>query len=225
MNTRPADSPVNAVDLTLEFRSADGTSTVFYQADEERVRKTLHLLSPPRLLTQPQLVLASEHGVTVLPVRGIDIILARTSGHVPLIFPLIFPAGLLDITEVGENVPDDNFCEKPRDGHWRLSPLVSRVEVRTLGGWAVALRILLGAGNTVLDHRQWFAHLMNLPVLAFRLQKGGIGLINPNNVTRVTVDPPPDGVPEAALPMELLQGTQCRIKSPANMKLAGSEPG
>jgi len=217
MNTHTDDMAAKPVDLTVEFRSADGTSTEYYQTDEERIRKTLRLLATPRLLTQPQLVLASEHGVAVVPVRGIDIILARTSGPAPLIFPLIFPAGLLDITEVGEDVPDDNFCEKLHDGGWRLSPLVSHVEVHTLGGWAVTLKILATTGSTVHDQRQWFAHLLNLPVVAFRLQEGGIGLINPNNITRVTAHPTPDGVPEAVLPMELPQWTPPRIKSPAKL--------
>jgi hypothetical protein len=40
----------NRVDLTLELRSANGSSAEFYQADEERIRKTLRLLSTPRLL-------------------------------------------------------------------------------------------------------------------------------------------------------------------------------
>lgn len=67
MNTIP-------VDLTVEFRSADGTSTEFYQANEERIRETLHLLAAPRLLAQPHLMLASEHGASLIPCRGIDMI-------------------------------------------------------------------------------------------------------------------------------------------------------
>jgi len=190
MNTHSDNVAAKPVGLTVEFRSADGTSAEYYQADEEHIRQTLRLLTTPRLLTQPQLVLASEHGVTVVPVRGIDIILARTSGHAPLIFPLIFPAGLLDITEVGEALPDDHFCEEVHDGDWRLGPLVSHVEVHTLGGWAVTLKILAATGSTVHDQRQWLAHFMNLPVVAFRLQEGGIGLINPNNIIHSAQVPP-----------------------------------
>jgi len=219
MNTHSDNMVAKPIDLTVEIRSADGTSTEYYQADEERIRKTLHLLSTPRLMTQPQLVLASEHGVTVVPVRGVDIILARTSGHAPLIFPLIFPAGLLDIIELREEAQAENVCEKlPGASRW-LSPLVSQVEVHTLGGWAVTLKILAATGNPVQDRRQWFAHFMDLPVVAFRLQKGGIGLINPSNITRVTAHPTPEGVPDASLPMELLRWTPSRIKSPTNLAI------
>jgi hypothetical protein len=207
----------NRVDLTLELRSANGSSAEFYQADEERIGKTLHLLSTPRLLlTQQQLVFASDHSVSVVPVRGIDMILAHTSAQSPPVFPLIFPAGLLDIAEVGEDATDDNFHEELQVGDW-LTPLVSHVEVHTQGGWMVPLKILATTGSTRHDQRQWFAHFMNLPVVAFRLQKGGIGLINPNNVIRVTAHPTPDGVPEAALPMELLRRTPSRLNTPTDL--------
>jgi hypothetical protein len=215
MNTPLVDMITNRIDLTLELRSADGTSTEFYQADEERIRKTLRSLANPRLLTQPQLVLASDHGVNVVPVRGVDMILARTSAQSPPIFSLIFPAGLLDITEVGDDVPDDDFGEEHYEGDSQPPiPLVSHVKVQTLGGWTVALKILATTGTTLHDQRQWFAHFMNLPVVAFRLQNGGIGLINPNNVTRVSAYPTPDGVPETTLPMDLLRWTPSRIKPP-----------
>jgi hypothetical protein len=63
----------------------------FYQADEERIRETLHLLAAPRLLAQPHLVLASEHGTSMIPCRGIDIILARPAARMPPILPPLFP--------------------------------------------------------------------------------------------------------------------------------------
>jgi hypothetical protein len=207
MTTHSVNTATKPVDLTLEICSADSTSTVYYQADEERIRRTLRLFSTPHLLTQPQLVLTSEHGVNVVPIRGIDMVLARMSGQSPPILPLIFPPGLLDITEVGEDVPDDDFGEE----HYAPPPLVSHVEVHTLGGWVVALKILVSTGGTLHDQRQWFAHLMNQPVVTFRLRSGGIGLINTNNVTRVRAYPTPDGIPETSLPMDLQRWTPSRI--------------
>ena len=46
MNTIP-------VDLTVEFRSADGTSMEFHEADEERIRETPHLLATPQRVPSP----------------------------------------------------------------------------------------------------------------------------------------------------------------------------
>lgn len=200
------------IDLTVEIRSADGKTTEFYQTDEEHIRKVLKALTSPRLLTQPQLAVASEHDATVIPVREIDMILARTSGEAPLIFPLIFPAGLLDITEVGEGDAGHDCTGDNFDGESSVSPIVSQVEVHTRGGWKVNLRILASAGNLVHDQRHWFAHILKLPVVAFRLSEGGIGLINPNNLSRVSAHPKPDGVPEAALPLDLLPWTSTRSK-------------
>jgi hypothetical protein len=211
----------NRTDLTLEIRSSDGTSTEYYQADEERIGKTLRLLFTPRLLTQPQLLLASEGGTSMIPCRAIDIILAHTSVQVPVIFPLKSPLGPINITEFqneqsGEetaaaNDLADSDCFEP------LNPLVSKVEIHTLGGWVSTLKVVAMTRGTVHDQRQSFAHLFGLPVIPICLKGGGIGLINPNNITRVSAYPTPEGMPETTLPMDLLRWTPSRIKSPANL--------
>jgi hypothetical protein len=200
----------NAVDLTIELRSADGTSTEFYQADEERIQETLRLLAAPRLLAQPHLVLASEHGASMIPCRGIDMILARTSARTPLQFPLALPAGLLDISETPDDWPDNNSpaAEDHQDRDCgRARPLTSRVEIHTLGGWMITLKAVVKARGNVLDERQLFAHLLNVPSIPFRLEEGGIGLINPANITRVSAWPKPDALPGTALPLALRRCT------------------
>jgi hypothetical protein len=202
------------VDLTIEVRSADGTSAEFYQTDEECILKTLRLLTSPRLLTQPQLVLASEHSANTIPCRSIDIILARTAVRTPLIFPLIFPAGLLDLAEVQNDWRlDDSACAADQTGLGtpRLSPLVSHLGIHTVGGWSVALRALATARDSVQDQIQPSARLSSLPMVPFRLLEGGIGLINPNNITCVSTKPAHDVLPESALPMDLLRRNPYRF--------------
>ena len=204
MNTVPAD-------LTVEFRCADGTSTEFYPADEERIRETLHLLAAPRLLSQPHLVLASEDGASMIPCRGIDMILARTSARTPLTFPLALPAGLLDIIETTpEDWPDGNSAatEAQQDREsGRALPLTSRVEVHTLGGWVVTLKAVAMARGNLQDERQLFAHLFKVPAIPFRLAESGLGLINPANITRVSAWPRPEALPGTALPLALRRCT------------------
>jgi hypothetical protein len=221
MNTQPAETMTTPIDLTLELRSADGTSTEYYQADEERIRKTLRLLSTPRLLTQPQLVLASEQGASTIPCRAIDMILARTSAQVPVIFPLKSPVGLLDITEFRDEQPGeapagaDDLADS--DFSRPLDALISKVEIHTLGGWVSTLKVVAMTRGTVHDQRQSLAHLFDLPVIPFCLKAGGIGLINPNNITRVSAHPTPDALPNTALPMDLLRWTPSRIKTRPNL--------
>jgi hypothetical protein len=209
MNTVP-------IDLTVEIRSADGTSTEFYQTDEESIRKSLRLLATPRLLTQPQLVLASEHSVTTIPCRAIDMLLVRTSAQVPL----TFPAGLLDIVEMPEDQsvedsasPDDYQTDNSESS----GPRTVHVEIHTLGGWVSTFRALLIDRGTVQDQRQSLAHLFDLPLVPFRLRAGGIGLINPANMTGINVCPTPGALPETALPMQLLRWTPFQFKTPANI--------
>ena len=194
------------VDLTVEFRSADGTSTEFYQADEERIEETLRLLASPRLLAQPHLVLAAEHGASMIPCRGIDVILARTSAQMPLGFPLTLSAGVLDIMEAPRDWSYSNSAaaEDPQDRDpGPARSFTSQVEVHTLGGWMVTLKTVVIARGNVHDERQLFAHLLNLPAIHFRLAEGGIGLINPTNMTRVSAWPKPDALPGTALPLAL----------------------
>ncbi len=206
MSNKTENMTTNPVDLTVELRSADGTSTEFYQADEEHIRETLRLLTAPRLLTQPHLLLASESGASMIPCKGIDMILARTTSPTPQIFPLALPAALLDITEIPEDRPDDQAAatEDHQDPDpSRARPLTSHVEIHTLGGWVVPLKVVAMARGDAHDERQLFAHLLDGPAIPFRLAEGGIGLINPANVTRVSAWPKPEALPGSALPLAL----------------------
>ena len=74
----------NRIDLTLELRSANGSTTEFYEADKERVSEALRLLAAPRLFAEPHLLLASQHCASLIPCKGIDMILARTSALLPM---------------------------------------------------------------------------------------------------------------------------------------------
>src|SRR5208337_3715475 len=94
-------------DLTIELRSANGSSTEFYEADDERVREALRLLAAPRLFAQPHLLLTSQDCASIIPCKGIDLILARTSARTPLKFPLNLPLGLFDLVEQPEAWPDN----------------------------------------------------------------------------------------------------------------------
>jgi hypothetical protein len=213
----------NPVDLTLDLCLADGTSTEYYQTEEDRIQKTLRLLTTPRLLTQPQMVLASERGVSTIPCRWIDVVFARTSAPTPLVFPLVFPAGLLDILEVREDMPDEESGEAEEDydiDSRPISPLRSRVELHTLGGWAVTLKVVMMSRGSIHDQRQSFAHFLELPVIAFRLAQGGIGLINPNNITHLSVCPAPEALPTTALPMDLRRWTPLRFRRPSSASTA-----
>ena len=176
------------LDLTIEIRSADGVATEFYETDGARIRKTLLELMTPRLLTQPQLRLAWEYGVHEIPIRTIDVILARARAPAPVIFPLIFPAGLLDIAEVRGDQLDSGLAEHA-DADWssQASPVTSQWEIHTAGGWVGRLKMLAMNRGRIQGERRSLTHFLNLPAIPFRLEGGGIGLINPNNIIRVRV--------------------------------------
>jgi len=52
-------------DLAIELRSANGSSTEFYQADAEPVHETLRLLASPQLFAQRHLLVTSQHCASI----------------------------------------------------------------------------------------------------------------------------------------------------------------
>ena len=210
-----------STDLTLEVLSTDGTAAEFYQSDAERVAKVLRFLATPRLFTEPQLTLASEHSVTAIATRTIDVILARTNAPVPEVLPMKSPAGPIDICEVAHLVPENNdslvITERRRERAEPPNLRSFRVEVSTGGGWSKVLRVRAQVRGTVLDRRQTFTHMFEVPVIPFKLCTGGIGFINPSNLIRATAYPTPDSLPETALAMEFLRWNPFPAKTAANL--------
>ena len=213
-------STTSTVDLTIELRSANGSSTEFYQDDEERVREALRLLAAPRLFAQPHLVLASQDCASMIPCKGIDMILARTSARTPLKFPLNLPQGLFDIVEQPEAWPDNRSAatgDQNEQEHGQPRRRSSQMEIHTIGGWTVTLKAVAMIRGNVQDERQLFSHLPDVPTIPFRLEEGGFGLINTANIMRASAWPKPEALPGIALPLALRQWTPSRIKSPANL--------
>jgi hypothetical protein len=216
----------NPLDLTIELRSANGSSTEFYQADEGRVRETLRLLAAPQLFAQPRLLLASQHCASIIPCRGIDMILVRTFARAPLKFPLNLPQGVFDIVEQPVAGPDNNSAAIEGQNQQELGQPRRRstqVEIHTLGGWTVTLKAVAMIRGNVQDERQLFSHLPDVPTLPFRLVEGGFGLINTANIMRASARPKPEALPGIALPLELLRRTPSGPKSAASLAKA-SQP-
>lgn len=212
MNTYNLDMTTmntTTVDLTIELRSANGSSTEFYQADEERVHETLRLLAAPQLFAQRHLLLASQHCASMIPCKGIDLILARTSARTPLKFPLTLPQGMFDIVEQPDAWPEDKSAaiEEQNGQHGQPRRRDSQVEIHTLGGWTVILKMVAMIRGNVQDERQFFAHLPDMPTIPFRLQEGGFGLINTANIMRASAWPKPEALPGIALPLALRRWT------------------
>ena len=216
MNTPQVDMTTNPINLTLELRSADGSSTEFYQADEERVRETLRLLAAPQLFAQRHLLLASQHCASIIPFKGIDMILVRTFARTPLKFPLNLPVGRFDLVEQPEAWPahQSGAIEDQNGQPHRRN---AQVEINTLGGWTVTLKAVAMIRGNVQDERQFFAHLPDVPTVPFRLMEGGFGLINTANIIRASAWPKPEALPGIALPLEMRGWTPSRSKAPAHL--------
>ena len=186
-------------DLTLDICTEDGARTCFHQSDELLAEKTLRQLVSPRLFTPPLLTLASEHSISAIPTRTIDMILAHTASPPPL--PL--PSGWVDAVEVNDDamfdLADLEASAAAQNKHVMLA------EIHTLGGWMIRLKLETFVPATIQEKRQLWNHMLDLPAIPFRLKAGGIGAINPANIVRATVCPPIDAVVETALSADLMQ--------------------
>jgi len=192
----------NRTNLTLELRSANGSTTEFFETDKERVREALRLLAAPRLFAEPHLLLASQNCASMIPCKGIDMILVRTSAQLPIQFPLELPVGLFDFVEHQYAWPDDRSAPiKEQDGQSRQRN--SQLEIHTLGGWTVALKAMAMFHGTLQDELQFFSRLSSLPTIPFRLKDGGFGLLNTANIVCVSAWPKPEVIPAFSLPLEL----------------------
>jgi len=220
MKTPEIERTTNPADLTVELRSASGSSTEFYQSDEERIRETLRLLAAPQLFAQPRLLLASQHSASMIPCKWIDMILVRTLARTPLKFPINLPMGLFDIVERPQAWPDDKSAEieqKSGQEHGQPQRRSLQVELDTFGGWKVTLKAVAMIRGNVQDERQLFSRLPDIPTIPFRLEEGGFGLINTANIIRATARPKPEALPGIALPLALRRRIPSRINSPANL--------
>lgn len=191
--------------LSLEIRTADGLITEFYQSDPNRIRETLRLLCTPRLFTQPQIFLASERSATAFTARSIDVIVVRTDAPIQGFLPMNSPAGPVQVFESHATFPTDDSGLPPADTNvCEDNSRIIRVQVHTLGGWSSLLEVRTQIQGTAQDRRQTFANFHTVPVIPFHLESGGIGLINPANLTCTSAYPSNKDQPETALPMNLV---------------------
>lgn len=186
-------------DLTIDICTEDGARTRFVQTDAASTARTLRQLVSPRLFHPPLLTLASEHSVSAIPTRTIDMILAHTASPPPL--PL--PSGWVDAVEVNDealiNLEALEASAAAENKHVMLA------EIHTLGDWMICLKLETIVPETIQETRHLWNHLLDLPAIPFRLKEGGLGAINTANIVRATVSPPLDGVGETALSADLLQ--------------------
>jgi hypothetical protein len=190
---------ITSLDLTLDICTEDGARTRFHQPDEHIAEKMLRQLVSPRLFNPPLLTLASEHSISAIPTRTIDMILAHTAS--PPLLPL--PSGWVDAVEVNDemllNLADLEASAAAENKHVMLA------EIHTIGDWMIRLKLETFVPATIQEKRQLWNHMLDVQAIPFRLKAGGIGAINPANVVRVTVCPPLDGITEPALSADLLQ--------------------
>lgn len=189
-------------DLTLDLYTEDGARTRFVETDPANIDKTLRQLVSPRLFSPPLLTFASEHSVSAIPTRTIDVIKALT----PSAPTLALPSGWTDAVEVSDdavpNLADLEAVAAAESKHVML------VEIHTVGDWMIRLKLETVLLETDEERLDLWRQTLELPTVLFRLKDGGIGVINSANIVRGTVCPPIEGLARTALAADLMQSVR-----------------
>lgn len=193
-------------DLTVSIFCEDGSCTEFYQNDESSIARIVGLMLTPRLFDKPMLVFASERGVSSFVSRTIDVVRIQT----PVPTRLALVTGFDDITEIGKEVfaSEVTNCDEENRNPPDTKPgalITSYGEIHTAGAWVVLLRLRAAANGTIQDQRVAMVRFFDLPVVPFRLESGGVGFVNPGNISRMTMYPGIGAAPKTALPADLLR--------------------
>jgi len=181
MSSHSADTPAY-LDIHLHF--VNGRDARFVQTDSKEAQHVLEQIHPDRVFTaRPVLTIGDPASISLVPCSSVE----RIDFYVDPLPDWPYHNEVRDAEEITE----DLFHARDR-----LSPeLVARFEL--VSGAVTYLRLHFQPSRgpvTPLDASLFFSHLLSGPSLRGRME-GGVFLINPANIVRVTIYPGPSEPP------------------------------
>jgi hypothetical protein len=206
-----------AAPLEIHVHLVDGSIIGFQQPDPELAKQIIASTRPEKLFSQPQLRLAGEAYATLFPMAAVarlDFIGEELAGwgdgrelsHMEQITKEEFEQHRLD---AGPRPPREGQ-EPPGD-----EPLILYREIVLTNGERVYSAAHLspprehaadGPRAAAIDLSMMIRHELDGPALGCRRAGGGVILINPHNVLRLTVHPGPPEVAPGSWAAEWVQG-------------------
>jgi hypothetical protein len=194
MNAYPAS-------LEIQVHLSDGSITGFVLCEPETIQQTLDHIRPDRVFTQRQIILATDHALTVYPcsaVARVDLVMEGFPDWPP------FPRNVSDIVEISPREFRERFASRIRrvnlDGSSRVFG-----ELELTNGQRLFREVHLkppppNAEREFLpqDYTLFLHQLLSAPVLHCRRRGGGAILVNPEHLVRMTFYPGPVNTPANA---------------------------
>ena len=188
--------------LSFEIFTEGGDSLSFTQIESAEAGLILNEFKSTRVFAHPALMLGSRFSLTNVQTHFIDLIRVRSANVAGL-----FPRGnLLDIVELSREVLAQELGQMSPEAldALKLAPeggeLWTYVQLQTVGGHQVCLKLKL-VKESPQEQRMLVAHIFQLPVIPFRIECEGFGLVNPSRVVWISTFPGPENVPDRAFPV------------------------
>ncbi|MEW6304934.1 MAG: hypothetical protein AB1705_15780 [Verrucomicrobiota bacterium] len=190
--------------LKINVYHASGLISEFVQYDQAAALEFLGQLQPRKIFTPRVLVLSGDFSVSNIVSHQVSRIDFLTQENVPC----EFPDWISDLTVVPTH---EEFLtatgldrgEPARRSHsfFPGEEFEGHIACHLLGAEPVYARVR-GTMSVAVELRSRLVHLFELPALQFKRPDGGITIVNPANLVRITMFPGPPGLGSDVWPVE-----------------------
>lgn len=191
--------PDTCCPLSLDIYTVNGETIRFAQDNPVYARAILDDVQKQRLFTQRSIMIASVASVSNFSTTDVEMIKFRFPG--PDDFPPIL--GIKDIREVSREDFEQRYLSLHVSDRIKMREIAEGEIIQTFN------EIHLKSGNLLFlefqirkrsarDHIIGFRDAFHLPMLPFHIEGGGYGILNTDNITRLTTHPGPGTVPSMA---------------------------
>lgn len=186
--------------LEMHVTLHDGRTLRFAQDDPETIQSLYEHLNPARLFAPRVLMLHSSDSLSILPTAGI----LRVDFLAPDLPPFSPPSDLVSIQEITEEEFQQRFRPQDYDalrkGEIQVGSFVIYNEIELLDGKSLffELRVQPTAERTAVDTALFFQRFLASEGIYAERHGGGLMVINPTAIVRVTLFPGPAIPPAGA---------------------------
>jgi hypothetical protein len=189
--------------LQVRIYGMDGSLVTFTQDDPAVVEHIVRDCQTPDFFKQDRIAVAGQHSVTTLVLSNVARIDLAGEGLPPWKPPFGIGMSIRDIVELPEQeflyqveARDLKHVERRRVRFAPGKPAVVYVAIQLVGGHHIYLKVRI-VDVPRAERLQRLRSFMELPGLSFRLDGGGLGLVNLTKAVKFSSYPGPAEVPTA----------------------------
>lgn len=191
--------------LEIQVCLANGKHATFFQNDESVSLQILNSIQPNKVFNQPHLIIASDHSMTAFSPQAIARLDLISPHFVPQ-WP--FPQGIREMREISES----DFIERRQASIKAATSaagggsdlLREHIVVGLSGGYRLFLETLAKI-DAEAEKRHLVNHLFQMNSFWARRHGGGVTIVNPIHLLRLTLYPCPSPTPLQAWPAQPLR--------------------